>query len=97
MTQHFAHAHLPPHLKEVGDIFDKAAEDLCSRVPASTQRTEALAHIWEAKDLAVRAKVAATPSRPPQPSPEHVWDAFSNAWRLPSAKGPAIMPKTTAA
>jgi len=35
--------------------------------------------------------------RPPQPSPEHIWDGLIRKWRLPNLKGQAISPNTVGA
>ncbi|WAM23803.1 hypothetical protein [Myxococcus sp. NMCA1] len=45
---------------------------------------------WIAVARAVLATDVSTSERPPQPTPEHVWDAFAHRWYLPGAKGPAI-------
>ncbi|UAW08076.1 hypothetical protein [Myxococcus phage Mx4 ts27htf-1hrm-1] len=69
-------------------------------LPRNPERTVALRKLLESKDAAVRAAFAkdvSTSERPPQPSPDHVWDNFASRWHLPGAQGPAISSKTTAA
>ncbi|QDE83326.1 hypothetical protein [Myxococcus xanthus] len=45
---------------------------------------------WLAAVHAVLVQDQTASERPPQPTPEHVWDAFAHRWYLPGAKGPAI-------
>ncbi|WP_217917983.1 hypothetical protein [Myxococcus sp. AM009] len=100
IMQFFAYGHLPPKLQAVSAPFGDLAERLHAEVPRNPERTEALRKLLEAKDAAVRALLAKDQSaseRPPQPTPEHVWDAFANRWTLPVAKGPAISHSTVGA
>lgn len=58
IMQFFAHAHLPPHLAEVSKPFADLAEMVVSTLPRNPERTVALRKLLEAKDAAVRAKLA---------------------------------------
>jgi hypothetical protein len=58
IEQFFAHAHLPPHLAEVSKPFADLAEVLIATLPRNPERTVALRKLLEAKDAAVRAKLA---------------------------------------
>ena len=61
MTEHieqsFAFAHLPPHLQEVSKPFADLAAAVLT-LPRNPERTVALRKLLEAKDAAVRAKLA---------------------------------------
>lgn len=56
--QFFAFAHLPPHLAAVSEPFAKLAEGIVADLPRNPERTVALRKLLEAKDAAVRAKLA---------------------------------------
>lgn len=57
VAQFFAYAHLPPHLQEISRLFaDVAAEIL--KLPPNPERTKALDRLLEAKDAAIRARIA---------------------------------------
>lgn len=57
ITQFFAYAHLPPHLAEVSKPFADLA-DVVMGLPRNPERTVALRKLLEAKDAAVRARLA---------------------------------------
>lgn len=50
--------HLPDHLLAVAQPFEKLAKTLIEQVPDHPQLTLCLQHLIDAKDCAVRAKVA---------------------------------------
>lgn len=56
--QFFEFAHLPAHLQEVSRPFGELAALLISTLPRNPERTVALRKLLEAKDAAVRAKLA---------------------------------------
>jgi hypothetical protein len=58
IMQFFAWAHLPPHLQEVSRPFSDLAEKIIATLPRNPERTAALRKLLEAKDAAVRARVA---------------------------------------
>ncbi len=62
MTEHieqfFRWDHLPPHLQEVSRPFSELAAVIVATLPRNPERTVALRKLLEAKDAAVRAKVA---------------------------------------
>ena len=62
MTEHimqfFAFEHLPPHLAEVSRPFCELANIIVRDLPRNPERTVALRKLLEAKDAAVRAKLA---------------------------------------
>lgn len=62
MTEHilqfFAYAHLPPALQEVSALFSNVAEIIARDLPRNPERTVALRKLLEAKDAAVRARLA---------------------------------------
>lgn len=57
IMQFFAHDHLPPLLREVSAPFGTLAEQLLT-LPRNPERTVALRKLLEAKDAAVRARLA---------------------------------------
>ena len=57
LIQFFAYEHLPPHLQEVSKPFGDLANALMN-LPRNPERTVALRKLLEAKDAAVRAKLA---------------------------------------
>jgi hypothetical protein len=57
--QFFAYKHLPPRLAAVSEQFSKLADWLVVNLPRDTERTVALRKLLEAKDSAVRVRVAA--------------------------------------
>jgi len=56
--QFFAFAHLPPHLQDVSRPFADLATFI-QTLPRNAERTVAMRKLLEAKDAAVRARVAA--------------------------------------
>lgn len=56
--QFFAYEHLPAELQEVSKHFCLLAAHLIDSVPRNPERTVALRKLLEAKDAAVRAKLA---------------------------------------
>lgn len=58
IVQFFAFDHLPPHLREVSAPFAKLADIVVANLPRNPERTVALRKLLEAKDAAVRAKLA---------------------------------------
>lgn len=70
--EHFGSAHLAPELKQVAQEFERLANFLANEVDAHPQLTIALQKLIEAKDAAVRARVAelkaaGTPAGPNTP------------------------------
>ena len=57
IEQFFAFAHLPPHLQAVSMPFAELAEHILT-LPRNPERTVALRKLLEAKDAAVRARLA---------------------------------------
>ncbi len=57
IEQFFAYAHLPPHLQEVSKPFSDLMQVVLT-LPRNPERTVALRKLLEAKDAAVRAKLA---------------------------------------
>jgi hypothetical protein len=53
---------LPPHLHVVAGQFQALASDLLEQIEDSPQLTLALQHLIDAKDCAVRARIAQTES-----------------------------------
>ena len=62
MTEHimqfFAYEHLPAHLQEVSSQFAVVADWIVTALPRNPERTVALRKLLEAKDAAVRARLA---------------------------------------
>jgi hypothetical protein len=54
----FHYEHLPQVLREVSEPFCRMAETIVRTLPRNEERTVALRKLLEAKDAAVRAKVA---------------------------------------
>lgn len=61
ILQFFGYAHLPPHLAEVSRPFAELAGQIIQTLPRNPERTVALRKLLEAKDAAVRAKLAIEP------------------------------------
>jgi hypothetical protein len=57
IQQFFAYSHLPEHLQAVSRPFSSLA-DTIMELPRNPERTVALRKLLEAKDAAVRAKLA---------------------------------------
>ncbi len=62
IEQFFEYAHLPAHLQEVSKPFGDLAAKIVSDLPRNPERTVALRKLLEAKDAAVRAKLAKDPA-----------------------------------
>lgn len=58
LLQFFAYEHLPAHLQEISKPFGLLAEQLFKELPKNPERSMALRKLLEAKDCAVRARVA---------------------------------------
>ncbi len=58
LLQFFAYEHLPPHLQEISKPFGDLARQIEETLPRNPERTVALRKLLEAKDCAVRAKLA---------------------------------------
>lgn len=58
IEQFFAYEHLPSHLQEVSRPFGELAQMIVATLPRNPERTVALRKLLEAKDAAVRAKLA---------------------------------------
>lgn len=58
LLQFFSWEHLPAHLQEVSQPFGELAHQIVNDLPRNPERTVALRKLLEAKDCAVRAKLA---------------------------------------
>lgn len=58
IIQFFAFDHLPEHLREVSRPFGELADVIVATLPRNPERTVALRKLLEAKDAAVRARLA---------------------------------------
>jgi hypothetical protein len=58
ILQFFRFDHLPEHLRAVGEPFAVLAGVIVADLPRNPERTVALRKLLEAKDAAVRARVA---------------------------------------
>lgn len=58
ILQFFEYAHLPEHLQLVSKLFHDLAYEIVDTLPRNPERTVALRKLLEAKDAAVRAKLA---------------------------------------
>ena len=58
ILQFFAWGHLPPHLADVSKPFSETAAWIVTTLPRNPERTVALRKLLEAKDAAVRARLA---------------------------------------
>lgn len=56
----FAYLHLPVELQPTSKIFHDTAHEVCSALPPSYHRNQVLDKLWEAKNLAVVAKMEVT-------------------------------------
>ena len=61
ILQFFEYGHLPAHLQEVSAIFGELAKAIVEKLPRNPERTVALRKLLEAKDAAVRARIAEEP------------------------------------
>lgn len=59
IMQFFAWQHLPPHLQPASAPFGLIAQMIVETMPRNPERTVALRKLLEAKDAAVRARLAA--------------------------------------
>jgi hypothetical protein len=68
IMQFFAYSHLPAHLQEASKPFGDLATHIIDTLPRNPERTVALRKLLEAKDAAVRARLAvAPPAQGPAP------------------------------
>lgn len=58
LLQFFEYDHLPSHLQEISKPFSELANTMYFVLPANAERTTMLRKLLEAKDCAVRAKIA---------------------------------------
>lgn len=58
LIQFFEYSHLPPHLQAVSKPFCELAHKVVEEIPRNQERTVALRHLLDAKDAAVRARIA---------------------------------------
>lgn len=58
ILQFFAYGHLPQELQEMSKPFGDLAFQIVESLPRNPERTVALRKLLEAKDAAVRAKLA---------------------------------------
>lgn len=58
IMQFFNYEHLPAHLREVSKHFTDVADWMLANLPRSAERSAGLRKLLEAKDCAVRAKLA---------------------------------------
>ena len=58
IIQFFAWTHLPEHLQQVSAPFQVLAKSIVDTLPRNPERTVALRKLLEAKDAAVRARLA---------------------------------------
>jgi len=63
ILEFFAFEHLPPHLKEISSRFAGLAASLLHELPKNAERTTAFRKLIEAKDCAVRARIATRPMK----------------------------------
>jgi hypothetical protein len=65
ILQFFAFKHLPPELQSVSEPFTALAYMIVEKLPRNPERTVALRKLLEAKDAAVRARLAKDPEVAP--------------------------------
>lgn len=58
IMQFFAYEHLKPELREISQPFGLLAERIVTELPRNPERSVALRKLLEAKDAAVRARIA---------------------------------------
>ena len=58
ILQFFTYEHLPEHLANISKPFADLAHDIVVKLPRNPERTVALRKLLEAKDAAVRARIA---------------------------------------
>ena len=61
ILQFFAYGHLPQSMQEVSRLFCHLADKIVGILPRNPERTVALRKLLEAKDAAVRARIANPP------------------------------------
>lgn len=61
IMQFFEYSHLPPELADISMPFWQQAKRIVDTIPRNPERTVALRKLLEAKDAAVRAKLAKEP------------------------------------
>lgn len=54
MLQFFEYSHLPPHLQDVSQDFQRLAQKIVENYPQNPERTVTLRKLLEAKDACVR-------------------------------------------
>jgi hypothetical protein len=64
IEQFFTWGHLPEHLQEISKPFGLLARQIIDTLPRNPERTVALRKLLEAKDAAVRAKLAKDEVKP---------------------------------
>ncbi len=69
ILQFFAYNHLPEHLREVSKPFSELSVEIM-KLPRNPERTVCLRKLLEAKDAAVRARLAAAPAATTNPGPD---------------------------
>lgn len=69
ILQFFAYEHLTPNLAAVSKPFSNLAVHIVTALPRNAERTVALRKLLEAKDAAVRARVAWAPPPPEEVKP----------------------------
>lgn len=62
IMQYFDTTHLPDHLAMISRPFGQLADTLVATLPRNPERTVALRKLLEAKDAALRAKLAQEPT-----------------------------------
>jgi hypothetical protein len=60
--QFFEYSHLPPNLQPVSKKFHTLAHDLVQTLPMNYERVQTLRKLLEARDAALRARVAKEPT-----------------------------------
>lgn len=58
IVQFFEYSHLPDSLQDVSRPFSELAYEIVEKLPRNPERTVALRKLLEAKDAAVRTKLA---------------------------------------
>lgn len=67
--QFFSSAHLPPHLREISEPFGLLARQVVATLQPSRERDKALDRLLEAKDAAVRSRLAELNTTPAPGAP----------------------------
>lgn len=58
LLQFFTYEHLPEHVQEISAPFCGLAQDMARRLPPNPETTACLRKLLEAKDCAVRSRLA---------------------------------------